>query len=38
MFEDFEPEVLNRTPRVRHSGPEGYDASYSFRWMALIIF
>lgn len=33
MFEDFEPEVLNRTPRVRHGGLEGYDASYSHKNM-----
>ena len=25
MFEDFEPEVLNRTPRVHHAVPLGCD-------------
>ena len=27
MFEDFEPEVLNRTPRVHHAVPLGYGTS-----------
>lgn len=38
MFEDFEPEVLNRTPRVHHAVPLGCDIADPRGTMHRIVF